>query len=99
MGILWHTQLQPIAAALFLIFSDTWHWLANTNSYLWCVLPTHSSHFHTLFGVHIVYWIPGCEEFPGLQTLDLGKTAAIEVDWQKHRLLAAGEELNVSCVD
>lgn len=30
--------------------------------------------------------------------MDLGKTAATEVDWQKHRLLAAGEELNVKVV-
>ena len=28
----------------------------------------------------------------GLQTLDLGRLATLAVDWQKHRLLAAGED-------
>lgn len=94
MGILWHTQLQPIAAAFPYFFTLGIGW--PTQIPIFGVSYPHTHLISTpCLGSTLFIGSLAVKRFPGLQTLDLGKTAAIEVDWQKHRLLTAGEELSV----
>ena len=55
-----------------------------------CSLFSHS-HWH---GRHRCPHSLSAFSDPGLQSLELGRTSALSVCWQKHQLLAAGEETN-----